>query len=149
MKRFCKPKLNHGFRSLRLLLHISSPLLYVSALRSSHLIDSALRLRPKLNHEVFDLAFWGVGFLGSLLNLQDQFGCRQILEVQKDYHQEFLQLSQTSTCADYGASPVRHKDTSDFNILHRDSFKLAIAGLDHQTKVPCNIHCGFESEKEY
>ncbi|CAB4268453.1 unnamed protein product [Prunus armeniaca] len=120
--------LNHGFRSLRLLLHISSPLLYVSALRSSHLIDSALRLRPKLNHE---------------------FGCRQILEVQKDYHQEFLQLSQTSTCADYGASPVRHKDTSDFNILHRDSFKLAIAGLDHQTKVPCNIHCGFESEKEY
>ncbi|CAL2237486.1 unnamed protein product [Prunus armeniaca] len=39
--------------------------------------------------------------------IKPKFGCRQILEVQKDYHQEFLQLSQTSTCADYGASPVR------------------------------------------
>ncbi|CAL2238394.1 unnamed protein product [Prunus armeniaca] len=83
--------LNHGFRSLRLLLHISSPLLYVFTPHrlcptSSHLIDFALRLRPKLNHK---------------------FGCRQILEEQKDYHQEFLQLSQTSTFADYGASPVR------------------------------------------
>lgn len=36
-----------------------------------------------------------------------RFGCPQILEVQKDYPQELLKLSQTSTCADYGASLVR------------------------------------------
>ncbi|CAL9004921.1 unnamed protein product [Prunus brigantina] len=106
-------------------LHISSTLPYVFTshrlcpmsssqaeprvfvIQSSENPDFAEVSHSKIKPKVFDLVFWGVGFLGSLLNLQDQFGCRQILEVQKDYHQEFLQLSQTSTCANYGASPVR------------------------------------------